>query len=71
LRNALAPSKRPYATIMPAMATCEDGILYARLSVMGGFMQPEACTQVEIVMSPDPMDPQAPVDPPRSCLLGE
>ena len=61
----------PYHTIIPAMATREDGILCASFGVMGGFMQPQGHTQVAIGMWDDGLDPQAVLDRPRICLLGE
>ena len=59
--NALAGGKRPYHTIMPALATRRGG-LWLCFGVMGGFQQPPGHLQVVSNMVDFGMDPQRALD---------
>ena len=56
--NALEPGKRPYHTIIPAMAT-RNGEFWLSFGVMGGFQQPQGHLQVLTNMIDFGLDPQA------------
>lgn len=63
--NVIGPRKRSYHTLIPAMATREDGSLHACFGVMGGWMQPQGHVQVIVAMLDDGLDPQLALDRPR------
>jgi gamma-glutamyltranspeptidase/glutathione hydrolase len=62
--NALDGGKRPYHTIIPAMAL-RDGRLWLSFGVMGGFMQPQEHLQVLVNLVDHGLDSQAALDAPR------
>ena len=68
-RNAIAPGKRPFHTIIPGMVTKGDQPFLA-FGVMGGTMQPQGQVQVLVNLVDLGMNLQAAGDAPRLRHLG-
>jgi gamma-glutamyltranspeptidase / glutathione hydrolase len=67
--NCVGPAKRPFHTIIPGLLTHSDtGELFATLSNMGGYMQPQGHLQLTVAMVAGRLDPQAAIDLPRFCI---
>ena len=62
--NTLAPGKRPFHTIIPAMVTRQGRPAYS-FGVMGGDMQPQGHVQILLNLLVNGMDPQEAGDAPR------
>jgi gamma-glutamyltranspeptidase/glutathione hydrolase len=67
--NSLAPGKRPFHTIIPAMLL-RDGGLLGPFGVMGGPMQAQAHVQVVRHVVDGGLDPQGALDAPRFRFTG-
>lgn len=69
--NVVAPRKRPFHTLCPAMALNADGSLFATFGSPGGDGQPQTLIQVLNNVLRFGMTPQQAVEAPRWRVFGE
>ncbi len=67
--NCVAPGKRPFHTIIPAMVGADDQFV-AALGVVGGFMQPQGQQQILRALLEDGAEPQDAIAAPRWRAVG-
>jgi gamma-glutamyltranspeptidase/glutathione hydrolase len=68
--NLIAPGKRPFHTLCPAMALNEDGSLFAVFGSPGGDGQPQTLLQVLNNVLRFSLTPQQAVEAPRWRVFG-
>ncbi|MEO6444951.1 MAG: gamma-glutamyltransferase, partial [Gemmatimonadaceae bacterium] len=68
--NIVAPGKRPFHTLSPAMALNDDGSLFAAFGTPGGDGQPQTLIQVLNNVLRFGMTPQQAVEAPRWRIYG-
>lgn len=68
--NIIAPGKRPFHTLSPAMALNEDGSLFATFGTPGGDGQPQTLIQILNNVLRFGMTPQQAVEAPRWRVFG-
>jgi gamma-glutamyltranspeptidase/glutathione hydrolase len=68
--NIVAPGKRPFHTLSPAMALNEDGSLFATFGTPGGDGQPQTLIQILNNVLRFGMTPQQAVEAPRWRVYG-
>lgn len=68
--NVVAPSKRPYHTLTPILATARDGALAFTLGTPGGDSQVQSLIQIMNNRSLFGMTPQAAIEAPRFRSYG-
>ncbi|MEP7380869.1 MAG: gamma-glutamyltransferase [Gemmatimonadota bacterium] len=68
--NIIAPGKRPFHTLSPAMALNDDGSLFATFGTPGGDGQPQTLIQILNNVLRFGMTPQQAVEAPRWRVFG-
>jgi gamma-glutamyltranspeptidase / glutathione hydrolase len=70
IEGSVAPGRRPFHTIIPAMLAADDQLV-AAFGVVGGQLQAQAHVQLVSALVDDRLDPQAALDRPRFRVAGD